>query len=329
MEMMRAGRLVDVGQMVCEETEVWAPGEGDLVVKSSYASICGSDLHFVCHGVDLPPMPCNHGFPGHEGIGQVVESHHPDFSPGDVVLTVPNAAVGTCFNEYQTIGASYCLTVPETEVPQAQVLMAQQLGTVIWALRRNPVDVTGKTVVVIGQGSAGLYFTHLFRQAGAARIITADLVGARMELSAEMGADLVVANQGDDLHQAVMDETGGLGADHVVEAVGRNETLLQSVDLARVDGTLLWFGLPDSENPVLVNYHDFFRRRLTAWSVYGAQNEPDLASFRTATDLIARGDIDVSAVVSHVLPIEEIGAAFELANDPDADDAVKVSLSFD
>ena len=329
METMRAGRLLSVGQMVCEETEVRAPQAGDLIVRSSFASICGSDLHFVYHGVDLPPMPCNHGFPGHEGIGEVVESHHPDFGPGDVVLTVPNASAGTCFNEYQTLGASYCLEIPATEVPQVQMLMAQQLGTVIWALRRNPVDVTGKTVVVLGQGSAGLYFTHLFRQAGAAKIITTDLVEARMKLSTQMGADLVVANHGDDLLQAVMDETGGAGADHVVEAVGRSQTLLQSVDLARFDGTMLWFGLPDTEDPVPMNYHDFFRKRLTAWSMLGAQNEPDLASFQAAADLIARGELDVAGIVSHVMPIEDIGPAFELANDPASDSAVKVSLSFD
>jgi L-iditol 2-dehydrogenase len=328
MEKMRAGRMVDIGKMVCEETEVWAPADGDLVVRSNYASICGSDLHIVCHGVDIPPLPCNHGFPGHEGIGEVVESHHLDFAPGDVVLTVPNAYRGTCFNEYQTLPASYCLKLPQTDLPQLQMLMAQQFGTVIWALRKNPVDVTGKTVAVIGQGSAGLFFTYLMKRAGAATVITSDIAGARMKLSGQLGADLVVANRGDDLRQAVLDATGGVGADHVIEAVGRKETLLQTVDLARPDGTMLWFGLPDNEGPVPVNFHDFFRKRLTAWSTYGAQDEPALASFRTAADIIARGEIDVSGIVSHVLPIEDIGPGFELANDPDADNAVKVSLSF-
>jgi len=328
METMRAGRMIGIGQMVCEETEVWAPAEGDVVVRTQYASICGSDLHIVCHGVNVPQVPCNHGFPGHEGIGEVVESRSPDLAVGDLVLTVPNAYVGTCFNEYQTLSASYCLKLPPSAIPAEQMLMAQQMGTVIWALRKNPVDVTGKTVVVLGQGSAGLFFTHLLRRAGAGTIITTDLTAARMKLSAEMGADVVVANTGDDLRQAVMDHTAGLGADHVIEAVGRRETLLQSVDLARPDATMLWFGLPDNEGPVPVNFHDFFRKRLTAWSVYGAQDEPDLASFAAAAEIIMRGEIDVSGVVSHIMGIEDINAAFTLANDPAADDAVKVSLSF-
>lgn len=329
METMRAGRMVGLGQMVCEETEVWAPGEGDVVVRSSYASICGSDLHIVTHGIDAPPTPCNHGFPGHEGIGEVVESRSPDLAPGDLVLTVPNAHVGTCFNEYQTLPASFCLKLDgDGGRPELELLMAQQLGTVIWALRRNPVDVTGQTVVILGQGSAGLFFTSLMRRAGAATVITSDVAAARLKLSGELGADLVVANQGDDLRQAVLDATGGAGAGHVIEAVGRSETLLQSVDLVRVDGTMLWFGLPDSADPVPINFRDFFRKRLTAWTVYGAQNEPGLASFQAAADLITRGEIDVSGIVSHVKPIEDIGPAFDLANEPDADDAIKVSLSF-
>ncbi|MEM9132764.1 MAG: zinc-binding dehydrogenase [Actinomycetota bacterium] len=327
-ESMRAGRMVGVNHMVCEETSVRPPTDGDLVVRTSFASICGSDLHVVCHGVDVPPLPCAHGFPGHEGIGEVVASHAPGFADGDLVLTAPNAMIGACFNEFQTIPARYCLPLPRTELPDEQLLMAQQLGTVIFALRKNPVDVVGKTVAVLGQGSAGLFFAHLLRRAGAAAVITADLVPRRLELSRAMGADVAVLNRGGDLRQAVLDHTGGRGADHVVEAVGRRETLLQSVELARPDGTMLWFGLPDSEEPVPIDFRGFFRKRLSAWSAYGAQEEPGLASFQAATDLIVRGEIDVSQVVSHILPVEDIDEAFALANDPGVDDAVKVSLSF-
>lgn len=321
--------MIAVNRMVCEETEVWAPEDGDVIVRSSYASICGSDLHVVCHGVDVAEMPCRHGYPGHEGIGEVVESRSPDFAPGDLVLTFPQAYIGTCFNEYQTLPASQCIPLPKGDLPEEQLLMAQQLGTVIFALRKNPVDVVGKTVAIIGQGSAGLFFANLMRRAGAATIIASDKVEARMKLSTRMGADQVVANTGTDLVDAVMEATGGRGADHVIEAVGRKETLAQSIDLVRQDGTLLWFGLPDSEDPVPVNFRNFFRKRLSAWSVYGAQSEPGRESFRTAADMIIRREIDVADVVSHILPIEQINEAFQLANDPAADEAIKVSLSFD
>ena len=131
----------------------------------------------------------------------------------------------------------------------------------------------------------------------------------------------------DDLAAAVRDLTGGKGADYVVEAVGRKETLLQSIDVVRADGGLYWFGLPDTTSLIDFNFRDFFRKRLTAHSTYGAQGESGLVSFRIALDWIVRKEIDVSPLLSHVLPIEDIGKAFELA-DSREDGAMKVSVSF-
>ena len=206
--------------------------------------------------------------------------------------------------------------------------MAQQLGTVIWALRKNPVDVVGRTVVVQGQGSAGLFFTYLLRRAGAATIITSDLSETRLEVSRLYGADEAVRADSGDLSQVVADLTGGRGADHVVEAVGRRETLLAAPSLARVGGTMLWFGLPDSEQPVPFDYRNFFRRKLTGWSTYGAQDEPGLSSFAAAADLIRRGEIDVNPLLTDMFPVEDIDEAFSLAHEPQGRATVKVSVEF-
>jgi len=83
METMRAAQLVELGKLVCEEAQVRPPEEGELLVRSRYASICGSDLHAVYMGVTVPSLPQPPGYPGHEGVGSVVESRHPDFQAGD------------------------------------------------------------------------------------------------------------------------------------------------------------------------------------------------------------------------------------------------------
>ena len=131
----------------------------------------------------------------------------------------------------------------------------------------------------------------------------------------------------DDLTEAVMDLTGGVGADFVVEAVGRRETLLQSVRLCRTGGQLYWFGLPDTDEPVPIDFGLFFRRKLSACSTYGAQVEPGLVSFRVALEHIRRGEVDVRPLLSHVLPVEEIEQAFDLA-DACGDGVLKVSVAF-
>ena len=74
METTRAGRLVGLGRMVCADAPVEPLRDGDLLVATRYASICGSDLHIVNSGIETDPSLWAPGYPGHEGVGQVLES---------------------------------------------------------------------------------------------------------------------------------------------------------------------------------------------------------------------------------------------------------------
>jgi L-iditol 2-dehydrogenase len=319
--------VVELGRVEFVEAPVEPLRDGDLLVRTRFASICGSDLHVVNHGVETDPTLWAPGYPGHEGVGEVVESRAPGFGPGDRVLVVPPVPQSRCFAEWQRVRASSTVRLEGDLPPLAEVLMAQQLGTVLFAARQHPWDVRGRTVVVIGQGSAGMFWAWTLKRAGAARVIAADRAPARLAASAHFGADVVVDVRADDLAEAVLDHTAGEGADFVVEAVGRKETLLQSIALCRTGGSLYWFGLPDTNDPVPIDYRTFFRRKLSAFSTYGAQVEPGLAAFRLALEHIRRGEIDVRPLLSHVLPVEEIADAFQIA-DTCADGALKVSVSF-
>ena len=336
---MKAARWVDLGRVVCEEVPVPPVADGDILVRTAYASICGSDLHSVFLSAPSEPVPAGH--PGHESVGEVVESRCPGFEPGDWVLTVPFAADGRCLAEYQAIPGAFCIRLP-AGVPLGQLLMAQQLGTVIYALRCHPLDVTGRDAAVIGQGSAGAFFTFLLKRAGAARVLVSDKSPARLAYSRQLGADLAVdvgtvdagtvdagtvdAGPGGFL-PAVLEATGGRGADVVVEAVGSRETFPLSLDLAAPGATLVWFGLPEGPGHYPFSFRDFFRKGLTGYSNFGAQGEPGLESFRYALRMIADGAIDVSPLLSHMLPIEAVDEAFRIAHDR-SDNALKVSIKF-
>ena len=328
-ETMRAGQMHGVNDMRCVEAPIPTIGDDQILVKTAMASICGSDLHVVCHGAGIGyPLPCPHGYPGHEGIGEVVASNHAGVAVGARVLCFPFAGASEGFSEYQRMNGKYVLPLPETDVSEPELLMAQQLGTVIFAARQRPVDVFGKTVLVIGQGSAGLFWTYWMKHEGAARVIAVDLSDERLAVSGAMGAD-VTLNAGEvDVAEAVR-ELAGPGPDHVIEAVGRRETLYQSIELVRPGGDLMWFGLPDTDDSVPISFAQFFRKKLAASSTYGAQDEGDAVSFRKALELIADRRIDVSPLLSHVYPIEEIDTAFAVANDPVPVGALKVSVTFD
>jgi (R,R)-butanediol dehydrogenase/meso-butanediol dehydrogenase/diacetyl reductase len=44
---MKAARWVGAGDVVCEEAPQPSAANGEVLVRTAYASICGSDLHTV------------------------------------------------------------------------------------------------------------------------------------------------------------------------------------------------------------------------------------------------------------------------------------------
>lgn len=318
---MRAARLQGLGDIRCVDATERAPDEGEVVVAMALASICGSDVHVVDAGRGAPPLPGPPGFPGHEGVGRVVESRSDAFRVGDSVLTVPRAhpAAGEvaprlpgCFAEHQTLAGDSCLPLPPGTDP-SRLLLAQQLGTVVHALSRRPVEVRGAAACVVGQGSAGLFFTALLHRAGARRVVAVDVVASRLEVAASFGADVTVDASRDDVVAAVLDATEGRGADYVVEAVGSTPTLATAIGVAAPGADVLFYGTPDTTGPTPFDFNGFFRKRLVASSSYGAQLEPGLGSFRRALDLIQGGAVDVEPFTRHVVPLERIDEGFALA----------------
>ena len=309
---------------MCEEAPVPSLSDGEVLVRTAYASICGSDLHSVFF--QAPPRPSAAGHPGHESVAEVTESRCPGFEPGDRVLTVPHAAAGRCLAEFQALPGSACVRLPAGGRLD-HLLMAQQLGTVVYALRRHPLDLIGKDAAVIGQGSAGAFFTFLLKRAGAARVLVSDKSPARLAYSRQLGADLALDAGAGDFRSAVLEATGGRGADLVVEAVGSRETFPLSVQLAATGATVVWFGLPEGAGRYPLEFGEFFRRRLTAYSAFGAQGEPGLESFRYALRMIADGAIDVAPLLSHMLPIDDVEQAFHIAHERTGN-ALKVSIKF-
>jgi L-iditol 2-dehydrogenase len=315
-----------VGPRRVETVEAPMPsaGEHEVLIRTEFASICGSDLHQIWHGWNVKSWPQPPGYPGHEGVGEVVESRSERFKPGDHVLTVPHFLISRCFAAYQSVHQRYLVKLPEGR-PRKPLLMAQQLATVIFAARQLP-PLVGKTCVVLGQGSAGLFWDFVLRRSGAERIIAVDPIGHRLQVGQRMGAHSSMDVTGPAATATLGELTGG-GADVVVEAVGSATTLSQAFDIVRPGGTVVLFGLPESDGPVPFRFDAFFRKRCVAYTCHGSQDEPGLVAVRLALDWIASGQIDMAPVLTHFFPASKAQQAFELAASP-SDGAVKVTLTF-
>jgi L-iditol 2-dehydrogenase len=307
--------MVEPGRFDVVDVPDPTPADGEVLVAMERASICGSDLHAVFEGTYPGPFPSPPGWPGHEGLGTVVESRSSIVPLGTHVLTVPMPGRGGCFAELLVLGDASVVQVPDGDIDR--LVLAQQLGTAVFGFHRywpDGRDATGCTAAIIGAGSAGLFLLQLVRRAGFGRVIVADLDPRRLAVATDLGADRVVDPASEDFIEVVTTETDG-GADLVIEAAGPDACRAQAVEATKKGGRLGCFGLPEHPGLVPFPFHSAFRRALSIEMAGNAQLEPSLTSFRESIALISSGAIDVSPMLAPRFTLDEIGAAFGAARD--------------
>jgi len=319
---MFAGQITSPGQLDFIELPRPQIAEGQLSIKLEIASLCGSDVPYFLHDTSHPsvagqPLPLRPGLSLHELIGTVYESRVKRFKEGDRVLALP-------FHYLQGM-SEYFLSADSLAVPlpsgsAEQLVVSQPLGTVVHACRKLP-NLLGKTAVVLGQGPIGQLFCALLRHMGAVRVITVDSLAERLRISSRMGATHVFGQNAGDLKAAILDLTNGLGADLVVEAIGKEETLNLAADLIRRHGTVILFGLPNRYT-FNVAIHEFFYKEAHMINCVGPDVQHD---FPLAVELIAMGVIDVRPLITHKFPFLKAQDAFTLFSKR-SDGAMKVIL---
>ena len=293
--------------------------ESHAIVHPRHVTLCGSDVWMLSHAPDEAyPFPT--GTTGHEVIAEILE-----LSPeveghevGDFVLAI--APDHRAMAERYLTPQKNLLKLPSGKTRE-ELLMAQQLGTVLYACKQLP-SVIGKTVAVVGQGTAGLWFNFVLKRLGAAKVIAFDPKSNRLQLARQYGAtDTINIREEDPLEQALAINAGKL-VDIVVEAAGREASINLSIELARADtGFFLQFGVP--YEPTSVNYGKIFTKCLKHKSIVHAGREPGHTSTLQALDLIAGDYVDVSPLLTHRFPFERVLEAYEVHQNA-TDNAVKI-----
>lgn len=318
---MKAVQVVSRGKAEFVEVQKPEVKPGHVLLRTSLLSLCGSDIYMLHHSPEVE-YPFPPGTTGHEMVGTVeaVGSDIEDVKVGDRVLALAPGHQAMC--EFYLAPLEHVILLPGG-LPLEQLLQAQQLGTVIYACQRLP-NITGKNVVVIGQGSAGLWYNFHLRRLGARRVIALDIEQFRLKLSKQYGATHTVNNAAEDPAAAIRSITAGALADLVVEAAGEVDAINLTLDLVRPYGELLYFGLPRSQD-FQFNFEQFFRKCLRANTIVGAAVEKDQTSTRIAVDLIAAGVADPKPIITHRIPFAEVKDAYEMHRTR-ADGAVKIVI---
>jgi alcohol dehydrogenase len=151
-----------------------------------------------------------------------------------------------------------------------------------------------------------------------ARVIAVDMEEYRLAVASRLGADIVIDASSEDVRGAIKEITEGWGAEYVIEAVGRQETLGNALAVAAPGGIVSVVGV--FQKPVTVNAPRMLARNLTLTMGMG-----DLGHIGELVELIESGRLDLTPMITHRFPFDDVLRAYEIF-EKRIDGAVKVLL---
>ncbi len=202
-------------------------------------------------------------------------------------------------------------------------LFACGLSTGLGAALNTAKVREGSTCVVFGAGMVGLGAVAGCRLAGAERIVCVDLASERLELAKGQGATETMVG-GPGVVDAIVESTGGFGADYTFEATGSVEVMRQAVESARMGwGLATMCGVAGKgETLDIVPRFLITGRRVAGSSFGGVKGREGVPAF---VERYLAGDIDVDPFISHRISLDEVNRGFELM---EAQDGIRSVIEF-
>jgi (R,R)-butanediol dehydrogenase/meso-butanediol dehydrogenase/diacetyl reductase len=306
------------------------PGAGEVKLRVAYCGICGSDMHEF--EAENPPRALGFMQPvmGHEFSGTIVAVGDGVMSLklGQTVVGNPGAGCGACgycakgrenlCRAGSTVGGgmgytrpgAYAefITIPERSavvLPDGANLQHGAL-TEPFAVARHALIQGGyrpsELLVVAGAGPIGLLTVIAARQMGGDRIVVSEPLAGRRAAAEKVGASHVVEPSA--LINVSRTLSGGEGAEISVDASGLPAGIASCVDATARGGRIVIAGVGDQPYPL-----DVMRSIINEYTYIGVLGY-NRAEFAESALMIAAGKVDVSSVISEVVPVESTPDAF-------------------
>lgn len=302
-----------------------APGPGQVVVATTLAGVCGTDVHIDAGGF-FAEFPLT---PGHEIAGRVVACGPgvEGLSAGQPVAVDNASACGRCSEcgrgdplfcrNFRSLGvnapggfAEQVLTPANKvfdagDIPAELAVLAEPLACAV-----HGMDVLalkpGADVVMLGSGTTGLLLAQLIIHGGAGRLTVAAPTEFKRALAQSYGVDRVVRisrGQPEGTLATLSSMTAG-GYDVAIDATGAPELVQLLPQLVRPNGTLMVYGMCDADQLVQWSPYDIFRRQLTVKGSFAQVN-----CFDRSLAMLRSGRIRGDGLITHRFGLGEYGKA--------------------
>jgi 2-desacetyl-2-hydroxyethyl bacteriochlorophyllide A dehydrogenase len=221
------------------------------------------------------------------------------------------------FAEYVAVPRGNVHPLPES-IESSSAPLLQVLATCVHAQRLASL-YPGESVVVIGLGVTGQLHLQLAKARGARPVIGLSRSQYRRNVADRLGADSSIPSGGN-AAAAVREATAGRGADLVIETTGKSAAFAEAISMVRHGGRLLLFGINTAVSAELPFYQLYFKE-LNIINARAARAQ----DYPTAITLVERGLLRIDPLITHRLPLQELGDALEMV-DSDAEDRLKIIL---
>jgi len=346
---MKAALLNEYKKFQWIDREIGDPKAGEVQIKVSFASICGTDMH-IFNGDFHPRTPVPF-IPGHEMAGTVemTGTGVTGYAIGDKVAIDPLIWCGECqackahhypactslqligidldggFCEYINVNHNMLFKAPD-QVPEEHLALTEIYGIGFHACNRAGV-IPGDSLAIWGAGRVGQVILQAARTITDAPIYMVDLLDKRLRIATDAYDDVIPLNALEDPVEAIKEHTGGNGTDIAFEAVGHphlpDRTLnpvrgaIQSI---RGGGRVCVLGLTDDPAPVVFKELIWKEASIVASRVSHGE-------YPTIIDQFGKGALKPEVLITSILPGEQVQEAFEkLEKDPE--NYLKILLQF-
>jgi D-arabinitol dehydrogenase (NADP+) len=314
--------------------EVPAPraGPGEVVVRTSLAGVCGTDLHIHTGGF-FSTFPLT---PGHESVGAVQEvgagvSH---VEVGQRVAVDNASACGRCTkctrgqhlfcDNFLSLGVNAPggfaealvspahKVYPVADLDEEVAVFAEPLACAV-----HGMDVLalkpGADVLMVGSGTTGLLLAQLLIHGGAGRLTVAAPTEFKLTLAAAYGVDRVVSVTRDaDLTFHTLRDLAPEGYDVAIDATGASSVVQRLPELVGEEGTVFVYGMCDADDRVQWSPYDIFRRQLDIKGSFAQVN-----CFDRSLAMLRSGRVRTDGLITHRFSLDEYGDALKaVESDP-------------
>lgn len=338
---MKAAVITAPGILEIRELPVPRPNPYQALVRMDVAGVCSATDRKLAHGLK-PFAPVYPTILGHEGVGTVVElgARVRRYALGDRVLRPCAAYPGQTFEGLTSSWGSFAeyalvtdaetwreeepsgdharfgysrmqKTVPAEFTPEQACLLITWKET--FSSLTQAGGIAGKDIAVLGDGAVGLSFVAWSRALGAASVLAVGRRAFRLERARALGADAVCNVRAGDSF------AGGRDFDIVVDTLGTNDAIAQSLPRLRPRGVFCVYGLDAS-------FETAFDRSLGPASWSYVQANPDEAGVHDeVTARLAASPLDAEQWITFRGGLGDLAGAFTHLESPES---VKAAIFF-